>query len=212
VAARPLFQHVRAFVSPEERRAVLEEIDAHRDRLRRSEGKGGLGPRYGVIAGDVIAASMPCVAEVGVRAQALVEEYASAQLEPFRDLIRRARVQTYLAREDGFRWHFDGHPFVALVTLENESAGVTELISRRQSSLARPFFYPAYATPWIFSLLPRQSVSSAGGDALVFSGRESLHRGRSAHAGRRTILVFAFDHPGARPSRVKNLFARWANY
>ncbi|MEO8378731.1 MAG: hypothetical protein ABI779_03610 [Acidobacteriota bacterium] len=212
MAARPLFHHVRALLSAAERVALLAEIAAHRDRMRHLAGKGGLGPRYGVIGGDVIAQSMPLVAEVGRRARELAEQFAGLPLEPFHDPVRRARVQTYLAREDGFRWHFDGHPFVVLVTLENESEGVTELVGRWLSTLVRPLFYPAYAVPWIFSALPRRAVACAAGEALIFSGRQHLHRGRSRRDGRRTILVFAFDLPGTRPSRLRNLFARWVNY
>jgi len=212
LAVRPLFQHVQKFLCADDVRELLAEIESRGDVLRRSHGKGGLGPRYAVLGGDVIDTSMPRVSEAGRRARAIAERYAGVPLEPFRDPVRRARVQTYLGREDGFRWHFDGHAFVVLITLENHSAGVTELIGRRLSALAKPLFYPAYLVPWIFSILPRIPVACSAGDALIFSGRESLHRGRSHHPGRRTILVFAFDPPGTRPSKLRNLFARWVNY
>ena len=204
--------HVRQFLSSDERRALLAEIAEHRRTLRRIDGKAGLGPRYSVIGGDVIAASMPLVAEAGRRCAAMVAELAGAPVEPFADPVRRARVQTYEEREDGFRWHFDGHLYAAVVTLQNESEGVTELISPRLSTLVRPLFYPLYAVPQVFSLLPRATFAAEAGDALFFSGRRHLHRGRSRIAGVRTVLVFAFDVAGARPSRVRNWIARWANY
>jgi hypothetical protein len=204
--------HVRQFLTTEECRALLAEIDEHRRTLRRIDGKGGLGPRYSVIGGDRIAASMPRVADAGRRCAAAVAELAGTAIEPFADPVRRARVQTYEEREDGFRWHFDGHQFAAVVTLQNDSEGVTELISPRLSTLVRPLFYPLYAVPQLFSLLPKSTFAAAAGDALFFSGRRHLHRGRSRIAGARTVLVFAFDVAGARPSRIRNWVARWANY
>lgn len=209
---RPLFHHVRDYIGVDERATVLDEIATQSAHARRVDGRAGIGPRYAVLGGDVVAASLPHVAEIGARVRELVSEFASARVEPFQDPVRRVRVQTYTEREDGFRWHFDGHQYVALVTLENESAGVTELIAPRTSSLVRPLFYPAYAVPQIFSLLPRTAVSMEAGDALIFSGSRSLHRGRSRISGRRTVLVYAFDVVGTRRSGVRNWIARRLNY
>jgi hypothetical protein len=212
VAPSPFFQQVRGYLAASERQEVLAELAAAADEMRRIDGRAGIGPRYAVIGGDGITASLPRVAAIGARVRSLVESFAGAPLEPFHDPIRRARVQTYTEPEDGFRWHFDGHEFVALVTIENHSNGVTELIAPRLSSLVRPLFYPAYAVPQLFSLLPRSAVSMEAGDALLFSGSGSLHRGRSRMAGRRTILVFAFDRVGAKRSRFRNWIARSLNY
>jgi hypothetical protein len=212
VTARPLFQYVRHYIDSEERRAVLAEIAAHQQSLRRVDGRAGIGPRYAVLGGDVIASSLPRVAALGVRVRTLVEAFAGSRLEPFHDTVRRARVQMYTGREDGFRWHFDGHEYAALVTLENDSEGVTELIAPSVSSVVRPLFYPAYAMPAIFSVLPRTSVTTDAGDALIFNGRRSLHRGRSRDGGRRTILVFAFDPAGRKVSRLRTWIARKVNY
>jgi hypothetical protein len=207
-----LFRHVRNYIGAEERDFVLSEIAEQSAHARRVDGRAGIGPRYAVLGGDVVAASLPRVAEIGARVRALVEEFAAARVEAFHDPVRRVRVQTYTEREDGFRWHFDGHRYAALVTLENESDGVTELIAPRTSSLVRPLFYPAYAVPQIFSLLPRTTVSMEAGDALIFSGSRSLHRGRSRVAGRRTVLVYAFDVEGTKRSSARNWIARRLNY
>jgi hypothetical protein len=202
----------KALLDPIECRDALAEIEVRRDTARRLEGKGGLGPRYSVISGNIIAESMPIIGEVWQRAHAAVEEFAGMRLEPFSDPMRRARVQMYDGIDDGFRWHFDGHPFVSVVTLENANGGVTELVPPLVSALVRPLFYPAYALPQIFSILPRTTVEAGAGDALIFMGRRMLHRGRSRGAGRRTVLVFAFDVRGARLPRWRNWIARWANY
>ena len=42
---------------------------------------------------------------------------------------RAMRVQAYARRDHGFRWHFDGHDYVALVALENGNGGQTHFIS-----------------------------------------------------------------------------------
>ena len=209
---RPLVRVVKDFVGIEERRQALDEIAAHSEQLRRVGSPAGIGPRYAVLGGDVISSHLPSVVKIGARVQTAVEEYASAPLEPFHDPVRRARVQLYTEREDGFRWHFDGHRYVALVTLENESGGVTELIAPRLSTAVRPLFYAAYALPQLFSALPRTPITAEAGDAVIFSGSQSLHRGRSLVAGRRTVLVFAFDVVGTRRSALRNFIARRLNY
>jgi hypothetical protein len=206
------FRHLQNYIGPDERRAVLAEIETRSAHARRVNGRGGIGPRYAVLGGDEVVSSLPLVAAIGARVRAVVGEFAAAPVEPFHDPVRRVRVQIYTEPEDGFRWHFDGHQYVALVTLENGSDGVTELIAPRTSTLVRPFFYPAYAFPQIFSVLPRTSVTMEAGDALVFSGSRSLHRGRSRTAGRRTVLVYAFDVEGTKRSGARNWIARRLNY
>jgi hypothetical protein len=212
VTVRPLFQFVRQYVGPEERKRVLAEIGTCADELRRVDGRGGIGPRYSVLGGDVIRASLPGVVAIGERVREALAQYAGAPVEPLEDRVRNSRVQIYTEREDGFRWHFDGHDYAAVVTLENDSGGVTELIPAGLSRMVRPLFYPAYALPQIFSLLPRRAVAAEAGDALLFTGSRYLHRGRSRGAGRRTILVFAFDHAGRRRSAFRKWLARRVNY
>jgi hypothetical protein len=200
------------FVTEAERDAILGEIAEHRPDLRRVEGKVGLGPRYSVIPGDVIAARLPRVLALGERVRARAEEFAGAPIAFFSDPVRRMRVQIYDDVDEGFRWHFDGHPFAAVVTLENGNGGVTEIVGPRLSALVRPLFYLAYPFPQLVSLLPRSAVEGRAGDVLLLRGRTVLHRGRSRRTGRRIVLVFAFDYPDAAPSRIANWFARWANY
>lgn len=212
MAVRPILQYVRNYVRVDEREAALAEIAARTAELRRIDGRAGIGPRYSVLGGDIIASSLPRVAAIGERVRTLLEELASTRVEPLFDPIRRARVQIYTEPEDGFRWHFDAHDFAAVVTLENFSDAVTELIAPNVSSLVRPLFYPAYAVPQIFSLLPRTTIAAEAGDALLFTGSRSLHRGRSRATGRRTILVFAFDVAGRRRSHLRNRLARLVNY
>lgn len=203
---------LEGFVSEVERDAILREISDHRPDLRRVEGKIGLGPRYSVIPGDVIAARLPAVAALGERVRLAAEEFAAAPIAFFGDPVRRMRVQVYDNVDEGFRWHFDGHPFAAVVTLENGNGGVTEIIGPRLSRLVRPLFYLAYPFPQLVSLLPRSAVEGQARDVLLLRGRRVLHRGRSRRSGRRIVLVFAFDYPDAAPSRISNWFARWANY
>ncbi|HEV7919507.1 MAG TPA: hypothetical protein VGR02_01825 [Thermoanaerobaculia bacterium] len=203
---------LEGFVTESERAAILAEVAEHRPDLRRVEGKVGLGPRYSVIPGDVIAASLPGVAALGERVRQAAEAFAGAPVAFFGDPVRRMRVQVYDDVDEGFRWHFDGHPFAAVVTLENGNDGVTEIIGPRLSALVRPLFYLAYPFPQLVSLLPRLAVEGRARDVLLLRGRTVLHRGRSRRTGRRIVLVFAFDYPDAAPSRISNWFARWANY
>src|SRR5688572_10689687 len=100
MSARFPFRHVRNYLAAAERREVLAEIASQSAQARRVDGRAGIGPRYAVLGGDVIAASLPRVAEIGSRVRALVEELAGARVEPFHDPVRRARVQTYTERED----------------------------------------------------------------------------------------------------------------
>ena len=212
MAVRPLLEVARTFLTPAECGEVLAEIATRLTDLRRVDGRGGIGPRYFVFGNDVISASLPLVSDIGRRVQEKLGELAGTPVQLLEDPVRCARVQIYTEAEDGFRWHFDGHDYASVVTLENESGGVTEVISPRLSRLVRPLFYPLYAVPQVFSTLPRQSIACTAGDALLFSGSRFLHRGRSRVAGRRTILVFAFDRAGRKRSPLRKRLARLVNY
>jgi hypothetical protein len=195
-----------------EHAAILDEIARHRAAMRHTRGAGGFGPRYSVIGGDVVAAELPSVAALAERIRGEVEAFAGAPVAHFADPVRRMRVQCYEDVREGFRWHFDGHPYAAVVTLENDAGGVTELLSERVSRFVRPLFYLAYPFPQVLSLFPRKSIESKPRDVLLLRGRQSLHRGRSTRAGRRTILVFAYDVPGARQPAWRNRLAKLVNY
>ncbi|MBV9493603.1 MAG: hypothetical protein JOZ54_05120, partial [Acidobacteria bacterium] len=208
MTASPNVRVLEGFVAAEEHAAILEEIAANRPELRRVEGRTGLGPRYSVIGGDVIAASMPRIEALAERVRREIERFAGSPIQLFADPVRRMRVQCYEDVDEGFRWHFDGHPFAAVVTLENENGGVTEHVGPRLSALLRPLFYLTYPFPQLMSLLPHRAVEGHPRDVLLLRGRKVLHRGRTQRReGRRTVLVFAFDFPGRAPSRFKNWIA-----
>jgi hypothetical protein len=212
VALQPLLQLVPGFLTHAECGEILTEIATRQEDLRRVDGRGGIGPRYSVLGNDIISTSLPLVSGIGRRLQALLEELSGSRVQPLEDRIRNARVQIYTLPEDGFRWHFDGHDYAGIVTLENHAGGTTEFVDPRLSSVMRPLFYPLYAVPQIFSVLPHKSIACDAGDALLFTGSRFLHRGRSRNAGRRTILVFAFDRAGRKRSMLRKRLARLVNY
>jgi hypothetical protein len=212
-AMRGEFSLLNEFVTADEHRAILGEIDEHHSRWRKTEGSAGLGPRYSVIGGDVIATSLPTVQALAERVRLALETFAGQPLAAFSDPVRRMRVQCYENEREGFRWHFDGHAFAAVVTLENENGGVTQIVSERISRIARPLFYLSYFFPRLASLLPHESVEGSPRDVLLLRGRRNLHRGHTRrNTGRRTVLVFAYDPPGVAPTRFRNWVARTLNY
>lgn len=206
------FSLLRQFVTEEELAAIRREIEQHDSSWRRTEGSAGLGPRYSVIGGDVIATGLPHVQALAERVRLAIEDFGGGPIALFADVVRRMRVQCYEDVDEGFRWHFDGHAFAAVVTLENRNGGVTEIVSERISRLARPLFYLGYFFPRLASALPRTAVESSPRDVLLLRGRRNLHRGRTLRPGRRTVLVFAYDPPGVQPTRFRNWVARTLNY
>ena len=109
-------------------------------------------------------------------------------------------MQVYARREHGFRWHFDGHAYVALVALENGNGGQTHFMSPTLSRWLRFLLYPLYPIPQVLSIFPYQAVTMAAGDLLVMRGAQVLHRGvtRSGE-GQRVLFAFTYDVPGSRP-------------
>ena len=206
------FELVERFLGEEERLSLLDEIRTHASSLRRTAGAAGFGPRYSVIDGETIAASMPLVASIGARLVPLVGGFARHEVKPLGDPVRWGRVQVYDDPSEGFRWHFDGHDFAAVVTLENEAGGGTEIVARGLSRIVQPFFYALYMLHRLFSILPSRQICGAPGDLLLMRGRDLLHRGRQREAGRRIVLVFAFDTPGHEVSPIRARFARLVNY
>src|SRR4029078_13349718 len=175
---------------------------------------GGLGPKYRVVDGDRILAELPAIAELGDRrVRPLGAAFRGHPLAPLPSSRRAMRVQTYARREHGFRWHFDGHAFVALVTLENGNQGQTHFLSPRLSWWSRFFLYPLYPVPQVFSLLPHTEVTAQPGDLVVMRGARILHRGVSrAEIGQRTLLAFTYDPPGKRANAFRDAIARRLNY
>jgi hypothetical protein len=208
------FRHVRGFLTAEELAAIAGLVERRDDLFTEVHGKGGLGPRYRVIDGDQILARLPEIAELGARrVRPLAEEFAGHPLAPLTSSKRAMRVQSYSRREHGFRWHFDGHAYVALVTLENANGGETHFISPGLSRWLRFLLYPLYPFPQIFSLLPYQKVSARPGDLLIMRGARVLHRGVStSDAGKRVLLAFTFDPPGKKANPFRDAIAKRLNY
>ncbi len=208
------YQHLQAFLSPAEVAHFRQLVDDHASLMAEIHGRGGLGPRYKVIDGDQIRDRLPAIEALGQqRVRPAVERFAGEPLGAFASPRRAQRVQVYSRRDQGFRWHRDGHPYVALVTLENGNAGQTQFISPALSRILRYLIYPLYPVPQLFSLLPRSAVTCDAGDLLIMRGRLTIHRGVTlAESGRRSLFVYAFDRAGEHPSPLRDLIARKLNY
>jgi hypothetical protein len=208
------YQHLERFLSPPDVSFYRSLVDEHAGLLKEIQGRGGLGPRYRVIDGDQIRARLPAIEALGQeRVRPLVERFAGEPLGAFGSPRRAQRVQIYARPEQGFRWHRDGHPYVALVTVENGNAGQTQFIVPAFSRLLRYLIYPLYPVPQVFSLLPRTAVTCGAGDLLIMRGQLAIHRGVTLAAiGRRILFVYAFDQAGQRPNPLRDLIARRLNY
>jgi len=208
------FRHVQGFLGPGEVASLVALVDRHDALFRDVHGKGGLGPKYRVIDGDQILAELPAVAELGDRrVRPLAEDFAGHPLRPLDSSKRAMRIQVYARREHGFRWHLDGHDFVALVTLENGNEGQTHFLSPRLSRWMRFVLYPLYPFPQVLSVLPYAAVTARPGDLLVMRGARILHRGVTrAESGRRVLLAFSYDPPDKRANPLRDAIARRLNY
>ena len=208
------FRHVRGFLAEDEVAALKRLVETHDHLYAEVHGKGGLGPRYRVIDGDQILARLPAIAELGDRrVRPLAEDFAGHPLHPLTSSKRAMRVQAYARREHGFRWHFDGHDYVALVTLENANEGQTHFISPGLSRLLRFALYPLYPFPQLFSVFPYERVTARPGDLLIMRGAKVLHRGVSQkEEGRRVLFAFTYDPPGKRANPVRDAIAKRLNY
>jgi hypothetical protein len=208
------YRHVRGFLADDEVAAFRDLVDRNDALFTEVDGRGGLGPKYRVIDGDQIVASLPAVAELGAaRVRPLAEAFAGRPLAPLASSKRAMRVQSYVRREHGFRWHFDGHDYVALVTLENANEGQTHFMSLLLSRLLRFVLYPLYPFPQLLSVFPYAVVTARPGDLLIMRGARILHRGVSrSEAGRRVLLAFTFDPQGKKANRLRDFVARRLNY
>jgi hypothetical protein len=208
------YRHVPGFLTAEEVERLRRQVAERQDLLTEVHGRGGLGPRYRVVDGDQIHAHLGGVEELGERrVRPLAEEFAGAPLAPLGSSRRSMRVQVYERRDHGFRWHLDGHPYVALVTLENTNDGQTQFLSPGLSRWLRFLLYPFYAFPQVFSLFPRSSVATRPGDLLVMRGGRVLHRGITLlDEGERVLLAYTYAEPGSRPNPFRDWIARRLNY
>jgi len=208
------YRHVPGFLSGEELDRLARLVADHEDLYTEVHGRGGLGPRYRVIDGDQIHEKLSEVEELGDRrVRPLAEEFAGHALRPLGSSKRSMRVQAYERREHGFRWHLDGHAYVALVTLKNTNGGQTQFISPALTRFLRFLLYPLYAFPQVFSIFPRRAVTARAGDLLVMRGARTLHRGITlADAGERILLAYTFDSPGKKPNPFRDWIAKRLNY
>ena len=208
------YRHVPGFLSGEELSRLARLIKDHEDLYTEVHGRGGLGPRYRVIDGDQIHEKLTEVQQLGEqRVQPLAEEFAGHALRPLGSSKRSMRVQAYERREHGFRWHLDGHAYVALVTLKNTNGGQTQFISTSLTRFLRFLLYPLYAVPQVFSIFPRSTVTARPGDLLVMRGGRTLHRGITlSDEGERVLLAYTFDPPGKKPNPFRDWIAKRLNY
>ncbi len=208
------YRHVPGFLTAEELERLRQLVRERRDLLTEVHGRGGLGPRYRVIDGIQIQEHLQAVEGLGeTRVRPLVEEFAREPLAPLGSARRAMRVQVYARRDHGFRWHFDGHPYVALVTLENSNEGQTQFLSPGLSRWLRFLLYPLYAFPQLFSVFPRSTVALRPGDLLMMRGGRVLHRGVTLLAeGERILLAYTYAAPGAKPNPFRDFAARRLNY
>ena len=208
------YRHVPGFLSAEELDRITRLLADREDLYTEVRGRGGLGPRYRVIDGDQIHESLPEVEELGGRrVRPLAEEFAGEPLRPLGSSKRSMRVQAYERREHGFRWHLDGHAYVALVTLKNTNGGQTQFISTGLTRILRFLLYPLYAVPQVFSIFPRSAVTAQAGDLLVMRGGRTLHRGITlSDEGERILLAYTYDPPDKKPNPFRDWIAKRLNY
>lgn len=208
------YRHIPGFLNGEELARLRGLVVEHESLFHEVHGRGGLGPRYRIIDGDQIHAELPEIESFGhARVRPLTEEFAGGPLRPLGSSRRSLRVQAYERRDHGFRWHLDGHSYVALVTLENTNRGQTEFISPGLTKLLRFLLYPFYAFPQLFSIFPRRAVLAEPGDLLVMRGARTLHRGITlSDEGERILIAYTYDEPGKRPNRFRDWIARRLNY
>jgi hypothetical protein len=208
------YRHVPGFTTREELLRLRQLVEDRRSLFTDVHGRGGLGPRYRVIDGDQIHAHLPEVEDFGDhKVRPLAESFAGHSLQPLGSSRRSMRVQSYERRDHGFRWHLDGHSYVALVALENANGGQTQFISPGLTKFLRFLLYPLYAFPQVFSIFPRSSVTMEAGDLLVMRGARVLHRGITlSDEGERILIAYTYDEPGKKPNPFRDWIARRLNY
>ena len=122
-------------------------------------------------------------------------------------------MQRYTNRAQGFRWHFDGHEFAALITLKNTNCGETLHVSPGLSRFLRWLVYLLYPLPGLFTLVPHRKTDAGPGDLLLMRGGNMLHRGVTLGSeGERVLVIYAYDRIGKRPNPIRDRIASWLNY
>ena len=208
------YRHLPGFLSAEEVGRLNRLIEDHEDLYTEVHGKGGLGSRYRVIDGNQILSKLPEIEALGEqKVRPLAEEFAGKPLRPLGSSKRSMRVQAYERKDHGFRWHLDGHAYVALAVLKNTNGGQTQFISPGLTRILRFLLYPLYPVPQVFSIFPRSSVTAKAGDLLVMRGARTLHRGVTlSDEGERILIAYTFDAPDKKPNPFRDWIAKRLNY
>lgn len=208
------YQVVRSFLPIEEMEDLLKTIESRQDLFHETSGRRGFGPRYQVIGGESVRECLPKLVHLGGgRIKPLVEHMAGQPLQVMADMKRSVRIQRYRTHDDGFRWHFDGNSYAAILTLKNENRAETHLFGPSASKVLQFILYPLYPFPSILSMFPYQKIGLNAGDLLILRGGSILHRGVvRAQSGERLIAVFGFDEQGKRPNPLRDRIARAMNY
>ena len=211
------YRHIKQFMAPEEVRHFNDLIQQNAILFTETAGRGTLGPLYRVIDGDQIHSEMSEIEACGDQlVRPATEQFAGEPLRPMVFSKRSMGVLLYEKKHHGFRWHFDGHSYAALLCLKNTNRGQTHVISPRLSQFLRFLFYPLYAVPKVFSIMPHKEITMEQGDLLIIRGGRALHRGVTLdEKGERLLMVYAFDELDKKPNPLRNLrdkIARALNY
>ena len=133
------YQLIHGFLTGQEVRSFEALVQINTNLFKETSGHGNLGPRYHVIDGDQIHARMPEVVSFEqARIRPIVERFAGRSVQPLESTRRSVRVQLYAGKDQGFRWHFDGHSYVAILTLKNRTLSpVVQLFLRYARDVAQ---------------------------------------------------------------------------
>jgi hypothetical protein len=205
---------LKNFMTADEIRRFLGLVAARAFLFHETFGRGGLGPRYRVLDGDQIRTHLPDIEDYGeARVRPVAEQLAGEKLRLLGSSRRSMRIQIYDRKEHGFRWHFDGHKYAALLTLKNTNCGETHVIAPGASRCLRFLLYPLYPLSQIFSLAPYDRIAAQPGDLLFLRGSSVLHRGVTlGRDGERILMVYTFDEADKKPSPIRDRAARLLNY
>ena len=212
--AMEAYRRIKKFMTSDELENFTDLIHKNTELFSETLGRGTLGPRYRVVNGDQLRSQMPEVETFGEqRVRPIVEHFAGEPLRPMDFSKRSMRIQLYEKKQHGFRWHFDGHSYVALLCLKNTNRGQVHVISPRLSQFLRFLFYPLYAVPQVFSLMPYKEITVEAGDLLLMRGSRVLHRGVTLEEkGQRLLIVYTYDELDKKPNPLRDKIARALNY
>ena len=209
-----VYRHIKQFLVPEEVRHFRDLIQHNAALFTETFGRGTMGPRYRVIDGDQIRSQLPEIANFGEeRVRPIAEQFAGEPVQLFGFSKRSMRIQVYDKKRHGFRWHFDGHSYTALLCLKNTNRGQTQLISPGLSQVLRFLLYPLYPVPQVFSIMPYQTITLEAGDLYLHRGSRLLHRGVTLdEEGERILVAYGYDELDKKRNPIRDKIARALNY